>query len=255
MDLATSTLHESISRLQKQSPDITPYSETQTRFWLERMGINSPPSTHTLTHHPRHCFAVAIAQGGVDMHAWEAHYSSQRWYSVEARLEGLAPDLDGTQESEIMWCGMPDGGIGVSAQWRGWEPELGSEEEIMFLAALAVNEVESVPVEQLDLTVQSQVLFAVLIAVRDPSPEARIADLRPRLVKVGSLDEKRVDAWLREVMRIMDAYSLGEVGQVSPDEDRLGLFRRILLENGQLFAEGILPTHSGHFEFALNTKM
>jgi hypothetical protein len=86
------------------------------------------------------------------MHAWETHYSPERWHSAEARKIYLEPDLDGTREGEIMWCGMPDGGIGAYARWRGWEPELGSEEEVAFLAAVAGKKVESIWAEEVDLT-------------------------------------------------------------------------------------------------------
>ena len=47
----------------------------------------------------------------------------------------------------VKWCGMPDGGVGVQGWWRGWEPELGSEEEIGFLAAAAVKETEGAYVD------------------------------------------------------------------------------------------------------------
>lgn len=58
-----------------------------------------------------------------------------------ARVSSGGEVAEGDSESEqVMWRGLPDGGIGEYACWRGWEEEVGSEEEVEFLAAVAVEE-------------------------------------------------------------------------------------------------------------------
>lgn len=153
--IALDTLQETIiSRLRggdgggdfpPEGAQIEPYSETQARFWLNNMKLDSPPgpsfafAAKEEGWHPSR-FGVRVAQGAVDVRAWEAYYSPKLWNSAEARIASLEPDLDGTtRESEVSWCGWPDGGVGVQAWWRGWEPEVGSEEEIAFLDAVAVK--------------------------------------------------------------------------------------------------------------------
>ncbi len=109
-------------------------------------------------------FDQGVAQGGFDMWAWEAHYSRKLWDSMEARIAPLEPDLDGTRMSEVNWCGMPDGGVGWEAWNRGWQPEVGSEEEIEFLAAVAVKETESIEESNWDYTMRSHMLLGVMRA-------------------------------------------------------------------------------------------
>ena len=58
-----------------------------------------------------------------DIHGLEADYLAQ------VSSGGEVADGDGESE-QVMWCGLPDGGIGKQAWWRGWEEEVGSEEEV-----------------------------------------------------------------------------------------------------------------------------
>ncbi len=90
------------------------------------------------------CFGGLVAQGGIDVFAWEERYSARLWEASAGAggKEVAKPDLelDGTWKSSVQWCGMPDGGICVQAWRRGWGEEVGSEEEVEFLAAVAVDE-------------------------------------------------------------------------------------------------------------------
>lgn len=65
------------------------------------------------------------------MHELEAEYLAQ--------VSGEEV-TDGDGEEQVIWYVMLDGGIGGQAWWRGWEAELESEEEVQFLAAVAVEE-------------------------------------------------------------------------------------------------------------------
>ncbi|KAK8022001.1 hypothetical protein PG993_012768 [Apiospora rasikravindrae] len=121
--IALSTLRQTIARLRKEDhpTSVQPYSETQARFWLKCMGMDSPNdrlhSSNNSSSRNREAwnpngFGSGIAQGAFDIWAWEAYYTRERWEdSIDApRLE---PDLDGTRPSEVYWCGWPDGaGVG-----------------------------------------------------------------------------------------------------------------------------------------------
>lgn len=75
-----------------------------------------------------------------DVRRWRAYYSRKRWEFMEARRRIPEPDLDGN--SVIQWCRLPDGRLMGDVSKTGWEDELGSDDEIMFLAAVAAREVK-----------------------------------------------------------------------------------------------------------------
>lgn len=194
-------------------------------------------------------FGVHVAQGAFDVWAWEAHYSRKLWDSVEARIAPLEPDLDGTRKSEVGWCGWPDGGVGVQAWWRGWEPEVGSEAEISFLAAVAVKETEGViDISNLDYAKRSHMLLGVLHATfASTEPEKRhrhMEDLKRGIVEAGRLDEEsKAEQWIQKVLMVMEPYvqkrnedATWPAPAAIAVEDRSELLRQILMENGQLFA-------------------
>lgn len=139
--IALSTLQQTTSRLRKDHPGVQAYSATQASFWLKYMKFPGPISKRRQWGY--NGFDVHAAQGGFDMWAWEAHYSPKLWDSMEAQLAPLEGDLDGTRKSELYWCGQPEGCyIEYMSRLRGWLPEMGSEGEIEFLAAVAVKEME-----------------------------------------------------------------------------------------------------------------
>ncbi|OBT69093.1 hypothetical protein VE03_01392 [Pseudogymnoascus sp. 23342-1-I1] len=252
--IALSTLEQTISRLRKDHPSVQPYSATQASFWLKRMKIGFPGPTRKTEWRPNQ-FDVYAAQGGYDMCEWEAHYSPKLWDSMEARVAPLEPDLDGTRKSKIRWCGMPDG---CAVEWdvrrRGWEPELGSEEEIEFLAAIAAKETEGIEVGDLDYAMRSHMLLGVMHVAFETEREKHIEDLKRAMVEAGRIDEGKAEQWIQEVLMVMEPYvRKGDVWPASR-ENRGELLRHILAENGQVFARWKLPPTSKEFDFKLNTK-
>lgn len=253
--IALSTLQQTIARLRKDHPSVQPYSETQACFWLTHMGIDAPGPFAAEAWSPDH-FGVRVAQGAVDVWAWEAHYSRKLWDAIEARTAPLAPDLDGTtRKSAVEWCGWPDGGVGVQAWWRGWGPEVGSEEEVAFLAAVAVAETGGGEVGDLDGAIRSHVLLGVLRAAFGTGRERRVGDLERWVGEAGRIGEGEAGRWVREVLRVVEPYvQKGGVWPAAAAEERSELLRRVLVENGQLFARWKLSPLSKQFDFELRPR-
>ncbi|KAL4902131.1 hypothetical protein BDW74DRAFT_186933 [Aspergillus multicolor] len=244
--LALRALETSIARLRATHPSVPPYSETQARFWLRHMGFDFASSGPVLPDAwGADTFGVLVAQGAVDVYAWEAAYSMQRWEGSAGR-DVVKPDSDASQwKSEVVWCGEPDGGVGMYAYWRGWEAEVGSEEEVEFLAAVAVEETMGTKLEGgqglegLDLALRSHVLLGVMRAAVGTGREREVVmeELERRMVVEGTLHKDKARSWLREALEVMEPYVRGWEG-VWPgaEEERGGVLWRILVENGQLFA-------------------
>lgn len=256
--IALSTLQQTTSRLRKGNhPKGQLYSETQTWFWLRKMGIDSPSRSPKESAGGPDQFGADIGRGDIDMCRWEAYYSPKLWNSMEARTVVLEPDLDGTRPSEFWGCGWPDGGTTLYVWQRGWDPEVGSEEEIEFMAAVAAKETEGVDVDlgNLDYSIRSQVLLAVMRAAFETATERRekeIEDLKQRIVEMGRIkDESKAEQWVREVLKVMAPYAQkrDQDGWPAAVEDRGELLRRILLENGQLFARWRHPRRSKEYHF------
>ncbi|KAI8165467.1 hypothetical protein K4K49_000923 [Colletotrichum sp. SAR 10_70] len=250
--IALDTLEKTIARLREDYPSVQPYSETQARFWLKYMKIDSPrePSKEAWNSND---FGISVAQGAFDVWAWEAHYSRERWEAVDApRLE---PDLDGTRESEVTWCGLPDGGVGVMARSRGWEPEVGSEEEVAFLAAVAVKETEGVDMRDLDYGMRSHILLGLMGAASGAEKPEQVDEVKQRMVVSGRIDEMRVEQWIREALMIMEPYVRKNDGWPASEQDRSEMLRHILVENGQLFARWSLSESSKEINFELKPRI
>ncbi|KAH6687303.1 hypothetical protein F5X68DRAFT_275835 [Plectosphaerella plurivora] len=265
--LALSTLQETMSRQRNDCPGDKPqpYSETQAHFWLNNMGIERNPSRlYKELWDLRFLFGSRITQGYYDVRKWEAYYSKERWESVQAQTQVMEPDLDGTRKSEIRYSGLVEdaGMIGMACE-LGWEEELGSEEEIMFLAAVAAKEVETIVKEEagaaaaekgadiidgvtltgLNYAMRSHMILGVLRAAFETNQTDRarhIEDLKRQFVTAGRFGEmdvepaQAVDSWVKLVLEIVEPYAADKTRPV----DVLGwseLLRLILEENGQLF--------------------
>lgn len=267
--IALSTLEQTILRLRGGGyGSVQPYSETQACFWLKQMWMDLPRSVGKEEAGMFDQFGVSLAQGRFDVWAWEAHYSPERWNSIEARIAPLEPDLDGTRKSEVQWCGLPDGGVGALARRRGWEPEVGSEEEIDFLAAVAVKETEGVgDVSNLDYAMRSHMLLGVLHAAFASASaderERQMEDLKRGMMEAGRLDdddddESKAEQWIQEVLMVMEPYvQKWDAAPWPPTavEDRTELLRHILMENGQLFGRRrISSSLSKEFNFKLKPR-
>ncbi|KAL3436216.1 hypothetical protein BDV09DRAFT_165662 [Aspergillus tetrazonus] len=263
-NIALSTLEATINRLRKVHSSVRPYSETQARFWLEYMGAHyfgarskfkapSPDAWH------ENRFGILVAQGAYDVYEWEEKYSVQLWEASWEQSGVVEPDVeDGMWKSEVMWCGWPDGGVGAYAWWRGWEGELGGEEEeIEFLAAVAVEETVGVELDKLDLAVRSHRLLGVMRAAVKTGLEREdlLQELETRMVQSGWIREERAGLWLREALRVMGPYVRIWEG-VWPDAEETGkMLRRILVENGQLFARWKASPHLKDFSFVLGPRV
>ncbi|KAL2849002.1 hypothetical protein BJX68DRAFT_98185 [Aspergillus pseudodeflectus] len=256
-ELALRTLEASTARLHAAHPDLVPpYSETQARFWLDYMGLDSAKSAPA-SWGPNQ-FGVSVAQGWYDVYAWEGKYSTQAWGASVRKPGVVKPDVDdGTWKSEVMWCGLPDGGIGAYAWWRGWDGEVGGEEEVEFLAALAVEETAGVEMSNLDLAVRSHVLLGVMRAAVEQGPEREsfLEQLEKGMVAKGRIKADRVGQWLREALGVVEPYVKVWRG-VWPDaeEESREILRRILVENGQLFARWKVSPHLNEFRFELGPR-
>lgn len=176
--------------------------------------------------------------------------------------EVVEPDLDGVGwKSEVMWCGWPDGGIEFYTRLRGWDGEVGSEEEVEFLAAVAVEETKGVQVElgigDLDFAVRSHVLLGVLRAVvkQGQEREVLLEELGNGMVAKGRIKVERAGKWLKEALGLVEPY-IKVWGGVWPDaeEESREMLRRILVENGQLFARWKVSPHLKEFTFELGPR-
>lgn len=190
------------------------------------------------------------------MWAWEAHYSQKLWESAEARTAALEPDLDGTRKSEVEWSGWPDGGASLQAWQRGWDPEAGSEEEIEFLAAVAVRETESVDVGGLDLAIRSHMLLGVMRAAFETAErEKHMEDLKRSISGAGRIDDEgRAAQWIQQALMVMEPYARKWGAWPAAAEDQSELLRLILTENGQLFARWRHSPLSKEFNFELKPR-
>ncbi|RDW81616.1 uncharacterized protein DSM5745_05173 [Aspergillus mulundensis] len=265
-DIALGTLETTIARLRTSHPSVLPYSETQARFWLEYMGLGSgrfdsakAPAGSREAWEPN-SFGISVAQGAYDVYAWEGKYSAQLWKESGAGTgRGVVePDVDGGWKSEVMWCGEPDGGVGMYAWCRGWEGEVGSEEEVEFLAAVAVEETVGVVAEvgELDLAVRSHVLLGAMRAAVETGREreAFLEELERGMAKTGRIGEDRVGRWLREALRVVEPYVSGWEGVWPDAAERKKVLRQILGENGQLFGRWKVPPLLGEFSFELGPR-
>ncbi|KAL2760148.1 hypothetical protein ACRALDRAFT_1059950, partial [Sodiomyces alcalophilus JCM 7366] len=257
IEIALSTLQQTISRQRKDYPHIQPYSETQASYWLHavmKIDDNDIPIGKYIWEHYR--FGYLVAQGWYDLWEWEKDYSRERWENSYG-VPTLKPDLDGSRPSEIWWCGLPDGGTGYMGWRRGWDPEVGGEEELPFLAAVAVKETENVDASMgnLDYAMRSHLLLDVLRAAfkTEIEREKHIDDLKRRMVEAGRLkEESKAEQWIREALKVMEPYR--QDGWPVAVEDRGELLRQILEENGQLFARWKVWPSCKEFNFELGPR-
>ncbi|CAG7946367.1 unnamed protein product [Penicillium nalgiovense] len=255
--VALSTLEATMTRLHTAYPSAPPYSESHARFWLDYFTPDPSPSRLAKINSREawgpNSFGILVAQGKYDIHGLEAEYLAQ--------VSG-GEVAEGDDESEqVKWCGLPDGGIGEQAWWRGWEEELGSEEEVEFLAAVAVEEtvglgLEGMGMDELDLSIRSHILLAVMhAAVKDRQErECFLGELERRMVQKGRIDEERAGRWAKEALGIIEPYVRIWQGVWPGAEERGEMLRRILVENAQLFARWKVSPLSKQFAFELGPR-
>lgn len=256
-EVALRTLEATMTRLHTAYPRTPPYSESHARFWLDRFTSDLYPSKVSEITSRRawgpSSFGILVAQGMYDMHGLEAEYLTQT--SGRNIAEG-----DGESE-QVVWCGLPDGGIGSMAWWRGWEEEVGSEEEVEFLAAVVVEEtagleMEGIGMDELDLSIRSHILLAVMRAAvkKGQERECFLKELEKRMVQEVEIGEKNAGRWTREALKIMDPYVRIWHGVWPGIEERGDMLRGILVENAQLFARWKVSHISKQFSFELDLR-
>lgn len=232
-EIAIDTLRSSISRLREQHPEAAPYSETQVRFWLDYAKENI-----TFIGGPSY-FGTYVAQGGYDVWDWQRHYTPERWHAISDIA--LPPDLpDATGRSEVGWCGWPDGGAGSVATAFGWAPELGSEEEVEFMAAVAAEETKGYSIDKLNYALRSHILLGVLEAAfaTEAVRSEHINRVKRGAIEKGRLEDGNADEWLRNALAVMKPHVLENGVFPAPEKERTELLRHVLAQNGQLFARG-----------------
>ncbi|KAJ2979747.1 hypothetical protein NQ176_g3061 [Zarea fungicola] len=243
--IATSTLQQATLRLRQDNPQlhIEPYSATQALFWLKEMNMfSSRKSSFEWVWNPPHPFGASVALGEYDMWAWEAHYSSQLWVSSASEPSQLEPDLDGTRPSEVTGCGWPEGaGVVVEAWGSGWDPEVGSTEEIAFLTGVALKESEGLFDDGsiTNYAMRSHILTEVLRAafVADADRDESVKKLSNPVVNGGRLaDDATATEWIRHALKIAEEYAHKSRGLRPENKEQwVELFQQMLNENGQLF--------------------
>ncbi|CAI7622355.1 unnamed protein product [Penicillium glandicola] len=255
--VALRTLEATMTRLHMAYPSAPPDSESHARFWLDCFtpDISSSCLAKVVSREAwrPNSFGILVAQGKYDIHRLEAEYLAQVLGEEAAEEMG--------QSEQVMWCGLPDGGIGDQAWCRGWEEEVGSEEVVEFLAAVAVEEtvglgLEGIEMDELDLLNRSHILLAVMqAAVKDGQERERfLGELEWRMVQKGRIGKERAGMWVREAMGIMEPYIRVWQGVWPGAEERGEMLRRILVENAQLFARWRVSPLSKQFTFELEPR-
>jgi hypothetical protein len=157
----------------------------------------------------------------------------------------------------FFWCGIPDGGTAFQALQRGWQEEIGSEEEVEFLAAVAMEETAglgagAIKMDELDCSIRSHILLAVMQAALVNNMQERehfLGELERRMVRKGRIDKERAGRWVGEALEIMVPYVRVWQGQWPDTEERGEMLRRILVENPLLFARWKLSPILRQFAF------
>ncbi|KAF6803189.1 rta1 domain protein [Colletotrichum sojae] len=246
-DIALSTLQQSIERLRWDRPDIVhPYSATQAKFWLSyMMGYLKPQPDNAWD--PKD-FSFNTMRRVFDLCVWQVYYSQERWDSADGGPgldPDLKPDLDDLRKSE--------------------EPEVGSEEQVAFLAEVAVRQADhhidgsfkNGSAKDLDYTLRSHILLGLLLAAFETKERGQhVEELKLRVVEAGRLDEHEANNWLLQALKVVGPYieEIRQHGTPISDENWKELLRRILVENGQLFARWRLSPTSKEYSFALKPR-
>lgn len=139
----------------------------------------------------------------------------------------------------------------------GWEGEVGSEEEVEFLAAVAMEETVGVEVGELDFAVRSHVFLGVMRAAVGGGREREVflEELERGIVGKGRIREGRAGRWLREALGVVEPYvRMWEGAWPGAEEERGEVPRRILVENGQLFARWKVSPLLKELSFELGTR-
>jgi hypothetical protein len=241
IDMGISALQQSIERLRKDYPSVQPYSETQARFWLKKMDYR--PDRYPIDYCEKSMyseqFSTHLSHGSINVWEWEFHYSPERWHSIEARTALLEPDRDGIRTYDLPGPGWPDGGTAWEAWNRGWEADVGSEEEIALQTAVAVKEIEGLDIKDLDVTIRSHTLFGLMHAAFkcNEQDEEAAEDLKRKIIETKRTKIDVASKWIDNMLEVMPPY-VSLCGAWPTDaEKQAELLESVLRVNGQLFVK------------------
>ncbi|KAJ4355136.1 hypothetical protein N0V95_003218 [Ascochyta clinopodiicola] len=281
-EIALRTLDTALTRLHAAYPSAPLFSEPHARFWLDEYykppiteskqealstnantqleGEEKIPSSSSPTSDPSprkdnreawgpYHFGLNVASGLYDIHSLEAQYLAQVSSGKVVKPEPSKP--------VFFWCGIPDGGTADQALQRGWQEEIGSEEEVEFLAAVAKEETAglgagAIKVDELNCSIRSHILLAVMQAALVENMQERehfLGELERRMVQNGRIGEERAGRWVREALEIMVPYVRVWQGKWPGAEKRGEMLRQILVENPLLFARWKLSPVLRQFAF------
>jgi hypothetical protein len=252
--IALRTLEAVLTRVHAAHPSTPSFSESHARFWLDeyyKPPVASDPSPRKDNREawgPHH-FGLNVASGLYDIHSLEAQYLAQVSSGKAVEPEPSKP--------EFYWVGIPDGGTAIQALERGWQEEIGSEEEVEFLVAVAVEETAgigagAIKVDELDCSIRSHILLAVMQAALVENMQERehfLGELGRRMVQKGRIGEERAGKWVREALEIMVPYVRVWQGEWPDTEERGEMLHRVLVENPLLFARWKLSPALRQFAF------
>ncbi|EFW98882.1 hypothetical protein CMQ_4734 [Grosmannia clavigera kw1407] len=197
--LALATLRETLVRQKKDfgSSAAFVYSETQARFWLKHFNVDWQPI---------------------------------KWHEMHWRANECGIHV--ARKYSLQGAGWPDGGIYGEAYDRGWEPEVDSDEEVAFSAAVAVEETEGLNLTSDGLL--DRLDYAIVwVAFQQQKSELDLKDLQDRMVAAGRIEESKVEEWVCQALKVVTPYvQVHEWRDFVEDRSK---YRHILIENGQLF--------------------
>lgn len=125
---------------------------------------------------------------------------------------------------------------------RGWITELGSEEEVEFMAAVAAKETKGYDINALNYALRSHILLAILRLAFMPAESEKhhkySNKIRQGILDKGRLNEASYNKWFNNVLKVMQLYAEEKKEFPVIEEDRRAFLRRILAENRQLFTQG-----------------
>ncbi|UQC84182.1 uncharacterized protein CLUP02_09678 [Colletotrichum lupini] len=97
---------------------------------------------------------------------------------------------------------------------RGWEPEVGSEEEVAFLAAVMMKETEGIDMKGLDLGVRSHILLGVMCSAFDVDKGQQVEEVERRLDGQSDVEENRGEL-LRQILKsVVSCKQLRGMGEI-----------------------------------------
>ncbi|KAK3295375.1 uncharacterized protein B0H64DRAFT_432135 [Chaetomium fimeti] len=150
INLAFAALQQQTIRLRSMRPQVSPYSETQSYFYLQL--VHAALSQLLVTGDAQLIQDLSYPQFQDTFHilpsAWDTYYSAPLWDSLKSRASFVPPDLrplpDTIQPPEV-WTGSPDRNARARFHHLGLIPELPSLETLHFHQAILLETAKALP--------------------------------------------------------------------------------------------------------------